>query len=37
MSTDDAAIGLGSPCTTWMPYSVSMPQTFGMAMQSTLS
>ena len=36
MSTDDAAIGLGSPLTTWMPYSVSMPQTLGMAMRATL-
>src|SRR5665213_1644053 len=31
MSTDEATIGLGSPFSTWMPYSVSMPQTFGMA------
>src|ERR1035438_7880442 len=31
MSTDDAAMGFGSPCTTRMPYSVSMPQTLGMA------
>ena len=30
-STDDAAMGLGSPLTTWMPYSVSMPQTFVVA------
>src|SRR2546423_14472714 len=32
MSTDDAAIGLASPGPTdWMPYSVSMPHTLGMA------
>src|SRR3984957_15404767 len=24
-------MGFGSPCTTWMPYSVSIPQTLGMA------
>ena len=36
MSTDEAAIGFGSPLTTWMPYSVSMPQTLGMAMRATL-
>src|SRR5436305_6405204 len=32
MSTDDAAIGFASPGPTdWMPYSVSMPHTLGMA------
>ena len=36
MSTEDAAIGFGSPLTTWMPYSVSMPQTLGIAMRATL-
>src|SRR5437879_5360026 len=32
MSTEEAAIGLASPGPTeWMPYSVSMPHTLGMA------